>query len=253
MKLSNPLQRTELFTRQQEVLNAQKTGELHLTIIGVGALGSLVAITAVKMGFTKITLFDDDIVNLHNLPNQFYGLGDLDKPKVEALRDTLVNYGAEEVNIHYEKFTEASQSTEIVISCVDNMETRQKLFHTLRNRSNLKYYIETRMGLLNYQMFVLPASNKGAWLRYQKYHLYPDNEASPERCTAKSILFTPMGLAEKVGVTLYHIAREEMINWYGITCDLTDMSKTGVVMFYDRTASQEEYFATADKGELIEA
>ena len=46
-----------------------------LVIIGCGAVGSHVALCAAKMGFSNFILFDADVVEAHNLPNQTYEIG----------------------------------------------------------------------------------------------------------------------------------------------------------------------------------
>ena len=60
-----------------------------ITIIGVGGIGSPVALALTKMGCRRLTLFDPDTIEPHNLPNQLYRLRDVGRPKVEALADLL--------------------------------------------------------------------------------------------------------------------------------------------------------------------
>src|SRR5207244_2270936 len=73
------------FWRQLDLLPLERL-DVPVTVIGAGAVGSFVTLTLAKMGLRDLTVFDDDVVDVHNLPNQFYRLTDLGRPKVEALQ-----------------------------------------------------------------------------------------------------------------------------------------------------------------------
>ena len=60
-------------------------------IIGCGSVGSTVAELLVRLGLSKITLYDFDTVSSHNLANQLFVNEDIGKPKTEALKKLLVS------------------------------------------------------------------------------------------------------------------------------------------------------------------
>jgi len=54
-------------------------------ILGVGGLGSVVALNLLRLGIGKLFLVDYDVVDVHNLNRQLlYSQEDVGKPKVEA-------------------------------------------------------------------------------------------------------------------------------------------------------------------------
>lgn len=63
--------------------------ESPIHIIGCGSVGSTIAENLVRCGVTKMTLWDFDNVEAHNVANQMYRQKDIGKPKVVALRDLL--------------------------------------------------------------------------------------------------------------------------------------------------------------------
>lgn len=67
--------------------------ESRIHIIGCGSVGSTVAENLVRCGVTKLTLWDFDTVEAHNIVNQMFRHKDIGKPKVEALKEIL-----EEIN-----------------------------------------------------------------------------------------------------------------------------------------------------------
>nr|CRH07255.1 Putative BA/THIF-type NAD/FAD binding protein [Candidatus Magnetococcus massalia] len=61
-----------------------------LLLIGAGGLGSASALALGSLGFTRLTIIDDDLVEISNLQRQVaYRQEDLGQPKVMALRHQL--------------------------------------------------------------------------------------------------------------------------------------------------------------------
>ncbi|MFH1217072.1 MAG: sulfur carrier protein ThiS adenylyltransferase ThiF [Pseudomonadota bacterium] len=59
-------------------------------IMGLGGLGSAVAVALVRIGIGKLLLADYDVVDLSNLNRQYYFADQIGLPKTRALRDTLL-------------------------------------------------------------------------------------------------------------------------------------------------------------------
>jgi len=69
------------------------TTRIH--IIGCGSVGSTLAENLARCGVTKMTLWDFDKVEPHNICNQMFRQQDVGKLKVEALRDMLQDINPE--------------------------------------------------------------------------------------------------------------------------------------------------------------
>jgi tRNA A37 threonylcarbamoyladenosine dehydratase len=63
--------------------------EKQVVICGAGALGSNLADTLYRQGFTKVRVIDMDRVEGHNVNTQFYGSNDVGAMKVNALKTRL--------------------------------------------------------------------------------------------------------------------------------------------------------------------
>ncbi|MEW6521576.1 MAG: sulfur carrier protein ThiS adenylyltransferase ThiF [Thermodesulfobacteriota bacterium] len=59
-------------------------------VMGLGGLGSAVAVALVRIGIGKLLLADYDVVELSNLNRQYYFADQIGLPKTVALRDTLL-------------------------------------------------------------------------------------------------------------------------------------------------------------------
>ena len=71
-------------------LEQERIKNTKILIAGCG-VGSSIAEAALRMGFINITLVDGDTVSESNLNRQFYSYSDVGKPKVEALKQRLLN------------------------------------------------------------------------------------------------------------------------------------------------------------------
>jgi molybdopterin/thiamine biosynthesis adenylyltransferase len=119
----------------------QKLLEAHALIIGAGGLGAPVALYLAASGVGRLTICDDDAVDLTNLQRQIVHFTDaIGEPKVESARRTLsrinpnvqVTTIAERVN--GERLDGLVASANVVIDCTDNFSTRHAI-----NRACVKF------------------------------------------------------------------------------------------------------------------
>ncbi|MFM1880396.1 MAG: hypothetical protein RLZZ344_630 [Pseudomonadota bacterium] len=106
----------------------------RVLIVGLGGLGSPVALYLAKSGLAEIHLADFDTVALSNLPRQvLYGPADIGRPKADALAERL-RLLAPETAFHGR--TEAADGqnlrhwvgmVDLVIDCTDNFSSRQAI------------------------------------------------------------------------------------------------------------------------------
>lgn len=110
---------------QQRVLGA------HALIIGAGGLGSPAALYLAASGVGRITLVDDDTVDLTNLQRQvMHTTARVGQPKVESGREALLQLNPDiEVialreRVGPARLAELVGSATVVLDCSDNFATR---------------------------------------------------------------------------------------------------------------------------------
>ncbi len=98
-------------------------------IIGCGSVGSTIAENLARSGVAKMTLWDFDIVEPHNLANQMFRQKDIKKPKVEALLDMLcdINPDIKDAAKLQPKGWTGQQLSGFVFLCVDNIDLRREI------------------------------------------------------------------------------------------------------------------------------
>lgn len=208
------------FLRQLDILNPDMI-VYPITIIGVGGIGSPAAWILAKMGCKDITLYDPDIVEEHNLPNQLYRLGDVNKSKVEAVRENILQFAKTEITAIPEPF-EGQALEGIVISGVDSMQARQDIWRNIRYNLSVPLYLDGRMGGEIVQVFTMRPSQLEDIEVYEK-SLFSDKEASNLPCSAQTIIYSVMVLGGLIASQIKKWIKKEEYS-PKITFDLKTMT-----------------------------
>jgi len=106
----------------------------HAVIIGAGGLGSPVALYLASAGVGKITLVDNDEVDLTNLQRQIlHSTASVGQPKAESGKQTLhdmnptIDVVALVARADAEQLKVLASSADVVLDCTDNFKTRHAI------------------------------------------------------------------------------------------------------------------------------
>ena len=195
------------FHRQLDVLDVPRLARTPITVIGAGAVGSFTVLALAKSGAERITVWDDDSIESHNLPNQWYRLADLGRPKVQALKALVLEMTGVAIETVQERF-QGEKATEVTICAVDSMDVRIALWRQLHPRPAM--YVDARMGAEVGKVMCVGAF--GGW--YEET-LHPSSEAFRAPCTARATMYCASGLAAFIAGQVANYAsdrptREEM-------------------------------------------
>lgn len=127
----------------------------RIHIIGCGSVGSTLAENLARCGVTKMTLWDFDTVEAHNIVNQMFRQQDIGKSKVEALKDILTDINPEikdSVEIK-PKGWEGKLLSGYIFLCVDNIELRRKIVETHMDSPFAKAVFDFRTSLTGAQHY----------------------------------------------------------------------------------------------------
>jgi hypothetical protein len=121
-----------------------------LNIVGVGAVGSWVGLTAARMGFTSFRIWDADLVEDHNLPNQIYNSAQVGMRKVEAFAEALTRFNPEvRIEAIPDFFTSKDHKPLVegpLCLAVDTMAARKDLVQTFGMNWRVPIMVEARLG-----------------------------------------------------------------------------------------------------------
>ena len=123
-------------------INGQQTLlDSHVLIVGLGGLGSPVAMYLAAAGVGTLTLIDDDKVELSNLQRQIVHCeASIGQSKVASAAATLkalnsaVDLHLIEQRIAHESLAQACHGVDVILDCTDNFATRFLLNEVSRQR-----------------------------------------------------------------------------------------------------------------------
>ena len=141
-------------SKSYEFLQPDKVRD-RIHIIGCGAIGSTIGELLAKAGFTKITLYDFDHVESHNIANQMFTSNDIGKEKVDALAERMIAINPEmKQDLRVErKGWDGQRLTGYVFLAVDNIDLRRRIATENKDNMMIKGMFDFRMRLTDAQHY----------------------------------------------------------------------------------------------------
>lgn len=177
------------YWRQLDVLPPNELRKIKLTVVGAGGIGSPTVISLAKMGFPEIKVYDDDVVDNHNLPNQLYRKNDVGKPKVVALAEIASDFSDCLVLPEQRLFDKTIRPSGIMVSAVHTMAARKEIWGTAKYNIQVPFYVEARMGIEVLRVNSFKPTDPNA-VRWYETKLYDDDHALQAPCTSRAIAYT---------------------------------------------------------------
>jgi molybdopterin/thiamine biosynthesis adenylyltransferase len=117
----------------------QRFLDAHALVIGAGGLGSPAALYLASGGVGRITLVDDDLVDLTNLQRQImHTSARVGRPKAESGREALLAINPEVAvtalreRAGQQRLAELARAATVVLDCSDNFATRHAVNRACR-------------------------------------------------------------------------------------------------------------------------
>lgn len=174
----------ERYSRQKDLVPADKLPETTVMVIGVGAIGRNVALQLTSIGVQNLMLVDFDVVEESNIATQGYYESDLGVLKVNATEkickqiNNTINIEA--ISSRFKKSMEA----DVVFCCVDSISTRKFIWESVMEKS--KIFIDGRMTA---EVFRVLVADDGHGKLHYPSTLFTEQEAFTGSCTAKSTVY----------------------------------------------------------------
>lgn len=188
------------FTRQRDLVPADRLANITVTVIGVGAIGRQVALQLAAIGAPHIQLVDFDVVDVTNVTTQGYFTDDIGQTKVLATADAIRRLdGAIEVDTSQDRYRAKLEIGDAVFCCVDSISARAAIWRSASNRC--QFWADGRM--LGEVVRVLTAVKTNDCTRYSGT-LFPQADAQRGSCTSRSTIYAASIAA---GIMVHQFAR----------------------------------------------
>ena len=173
------------YSRQQDIVPAERLARCRATVVGVGAIGRQVALQLTAIGAQHMQLIDPDTVEISNLASQGYLENDLGKLKVEATAELCrqINNNCEIREIN-DRFKRSMAIGDIIFTCVDKIEVRRLIWEAVKDR--VSFFVDGRMSAE--VLRILTACDPVSRQHYPTT-LFSAEQAYVGACTAKTTIY----------------------------------------------------------------
>lgn len=156
------------------------TDRVH--IIGCGSVGSTIAENLARCGIKKMTLWDFDKVEEHNIVNQMFTQEDVGENKADALKRIICNINPEaasEIEVKRDGWQGKLLSGYIFLA-VDSIDVRRKIVETHMNSPFVRAMFDVRTLLTGAQHYACDWSDYKAKENFFKTMDFTHEEAAEE-------------------------------------------------------------------------
>jgi molybdopterin/thiamine biosynthesis adenylyltransferase len=160
-----------------------------VSVVGAGGIGSPSVLGLARLGIPYIAVYDDDVVEPHNVTAQNYEISQVGMDKVDAITEQVNRVSVADIRPYTRRINEKARfTTDVVISAVDNMESRKEIYEAASKSPNTTHLIDGRLGGELIVCHVLKLSDK----EHVEYYLsddvmFDDSEVTSVACTARAV------------------------------------------------------------------
>ncbi len=150
-------------------------------------------VTLAKMGCSDVTVWDDDILEEVNVPNQLCKPSMVGRPKLEALRELTEDLTGVLIKAEYRRYR-GQKLRGVVIAAVDSMDARLHIWKRVKLDPEVPLLIDARMGAEFARIYAIRPCDPED-IDFYESNLYSSSEAEPLPCSARSIIYCPIVVA----------------------------------------------------------
>lgn len=172
-----------------------KMKQKEIAVLGLGGIGSYVALLVARLSPYRLFLYDDDVVEEGNMSGQLYTTPTIGLHKATAMYRAILEYGYySSVYTFRERYKGTSSPYPIVLCGFDNMEARKIAFIKWKDAitnydAKNCLFIDGRLAAEEFQVFCMTGEDSWLMEKYEKEWLFDDKEAEETICSYKQTSF----------------------------------------------------------------
>ena len=193
---------------------AKKLKKAKVCILGLGGLGSNVAVLLARSGIGSLKLIDFDVVEASNLNRQQYRISHIGIKKTEAIKTIIkeinpfVEIDTLDIKVDRENILSVVEDIEIVVEAFDRAETKAMAIEELLTNKNKIVISASGMAGLGSANEVITRKIK------ENFYLIGDNYSDYEEYSGIMSTRVMLCAAHQANVVLRLILGEENERWF---------------------------------------
>lgn len=178
-----------IFLPEMGIEGVERLKRARVLVVGLGGLGSVVALYLARSGVRGLTLADADLVSLSNLPRQIlYADRHVGLPKTQAAAEMLASFGYAGARIVAERLSgprlvEEALRVDLVCDASDNFATRFAV-NEVCVKAGIPLVSAAVIRMAGQLLVVDPKEAAAGCYRC----LYPEIEEEAESCSERGVL-----------------------------------------------------------------
>jgi hypothetical protein len=192
------------FLRNKDLISIDKLN--NITVIGLGGIGSFLVQTLGIMGFKRISGWDDDIMEPHNLSSTAYDFANVGMLKTDCAEELFKRVTSREQQFvkNCDRFSASSVTFPKTVVCTDDMESRKiayNVWYAHHGDSPNAWFIDARMGATNIEV----VTAQGGMLQTYEKHWIPTDSVPPAPCSMKHTVFATTNVVSLVASQIHSL------------------------------------------------
>jgi hypothetical protein len=183
------------YLRQLDFFDPDQHDRCEVHVIGAGGIGSFTTVALAKLGLSKITVWDGDNVEVHNVPNQLHLVKAVGISKVKALASLARQLTGITIKPKEKMWEPTDPLSGIVITAVDTMKVRQQVWEAVKPNPKIELLIDGRMGGQEFRILTIRPIQDIFQHQWYETNLFEDKDSAKLPCTGRAIIDVGFAIA----------------------------------------------------------
>lgn len=184
--------------------------------MGAGSVASYETLALAKAGVFDITVYDDDVIESHNVPMSLYRECDVGRRKVDALAERIHYETGITIKTHPEKYQDQPLGRTSLIVSIDIMDKagcgRIPIWLKVKDSLPIDVMIDTRIDRWLGEIYTIVPTLSSDQTNYEQT-LHPDAEMAQQVCGYHGIGSMAMAVAGNAVNSLFRYWNDGTHDW----------------------------------------
>jgi len=178
----------DLYERQKDLLKDYNFYEESAMVIGLGGIGSWVALDLALLGIGTIIIIDPDTIENTNLNRTLFRLGDVGRNKAEAVKELISERRSDVIVVPMTEYFKPElldkYNVDYIFDCTDSLNVRQQICNFMPRPS--ANYVKCGYDGFNASISVNDYTS-GSWGEEGSYTIVPSFFGTPQIISALAV------------------------------------------------------------------
>lgn len=180
---------TDIYKRQEDLLKDNNFYENSAMVIGLGGIGSWVALDLALLGVGTLIIIDPDNIESTNLNRTLFRLNDIGKNKAVAVKELIAERRSDVIVVAINEYFTPEHleqyNVDYLFDCTDTLNVREKISNSM-SRPSINY---VKCGYDGFNATIsINDFTSGSWGEEGSYTIVPSFFGTPQIISALAVI-----------------------------------------------------------------